>query len=705
MSITQNIAKKIFFITVFLLPLIFYPKTSEIFEFNKIIFLYLSVTLLFYFWTKSMVIQRKFLFRYTTLDLPLIIFLFALSISSIFSIDTHTSIFGYYSRFNGGLLSYISFVFLYWFAVSYLSKEDVLKTLKFLLATTAITSAIAILEHFDISITCFIISLINQEQINISNSCWANDVQNRVYSTFGQPNWLAAWLTAVIPINLFFFVESKGKKQKGIYLALCFLFISALLFTKSRSGILAFVITSLIFWLYYLFVKRSQNSAKEKLKEFRIYAIFVSIVLFVIGTPWSPNLGRILQTKDKINQEETKDFIPALERGGTESGEIRKIVWKGAYEIWKAYPIFGSGLETFAFSYYKYRPIEHNYTTEWEYLYNKAHNEYLNFLATTGAVGALSYIFLIVLMLIIILDLKNLKNLREIRMLNLSLLCGFASILITNFFGFSVVTTNFLFFLFPAFAYATNQNASTNDNNFKQLKKISNSQKTILIIIGFFTIFLFYKIINLWIADYYYQKARNANNNQDYASALKHIEKSISIAPNESIYWNEAAYINSLIATVLSNETDSKEVARQFIENAIKTSTKAINLSPGNVNHLRTQALMYAKLSKFDPKYLLDARNSLIKAFSMSPTDPKIAYNLALAYLRTNEIDQALSYIKKSIDLKEDFKDARYAHALILIDLGDYKIAKSELEYILKYIDPNNKEVQKELEILETLQN
>ena len=38
--------------------------------------------------------------------------------------------------------------------------------------------------------------------------------------------------------------------------------------------------------------------------------------------------------------------------GVTESGDIRKIVWQGAIELWKQYPILGTGVENFAYSYY-----------------------------------------------------------------------------------------------------------------------------------------------------------------------------------------------------------------------------------------------------------------------------------------------------------------------------------------------------------------
>ena len=89
---------------------------------------------------------------------------------------------------------------------------------------------------------------------------------------------------------------------------------------------------------------------------------------------------------------------PALEVGGTESGEIRKYVWQGAFNAWKSTPktmLIGTGTETFAFAFYQFRPVGHNLTSEWDFLYNKAHNEYLNYLATTGIFGLGSYLLFI----------------------------------------------------------------------------------------------------------------------------------------------------------------------------------------------------------------------------------------------------------------------------------------------------------------------
>src|SRR3989339_981087 len=140
--------------------------------------------------------------------------------------------------------------------------------------------------------------------------------------------------------------------------------------------------------------------------------------------------------------------------GGSDSMDIRKVVWQGAIELGQRYPLFGPGVETFAYTYYWVRPAAHNLLSEWDFLYNKAHNEYLNFLATTGFFGLLTYLLLIFSIIRVIArsnatwlswiplagkshSTNDLKT--ENRELKTPLLLGSLSILITNYFGFSVV--------------------------------------------------------------------------------------------------------------------------------------------------------------------------------------------------------------------------------------------------------------------------
>ena len=52
------------------------------------------------------------------------------------------------------------------------------------------------------------------ERLGIDKHLWVQDVQNRVFSTLGQPNWLAAYLVALMPIATGFMLKAQISKLK-----------------------------------------------------------------------------------------------------------------------------------------------------------------------------------------------------------------------------------------------------------------------------------------------------------------------------------------------------------------------------------------------------------------------------------------------------------------------------------------------------------
>ena len=264
-----------------------------------------------------MIINKKIIFRKTLLDWPILIFLISQSLSLLFSIDPHVSWFGYYSRWNGGLLSLISYSLLYWAFVSNMDSKSSLRAVGCALWAAAVVAVYGSLEHFGASISC----LLTTGSFNVT--CWVQDVQNRVFATLGQPNWLAAYLVTLIFIPL-----SKPLNSKFLIFVLLF---ATLLFTKSRSGLLAFGISSLIYWGTLILSKRISLSK-------RIILTGVSFYLSHCHT-----YAGYFQSRPRLSSK-TKDQRPtanqgtALETGGTESGAIRKIVWTGALRIWQANP-------------------------------------------------------------------------------------------------------------------------------------------------------------------------------------------------------------------------------------------------------------------------------------------------------------------------------------------------------------------------------
>jgi len=387
----QKLQSVIFYLfsgLLFLVPLVLWPFTSEVFEFNKIIIVYIFTTLITGVWLVESIIKRKIVFRRTILDIPLFVFLGSQLASTLFSIDPLTSWLGYYSRFNGGLVSIICYSLLYWAFVSHFAKDEVKKLFWISVASAILVALYGVLEHF-----------------GIDKNVWVQDVQSRVFSTLGQPNWLAAYLVALLPlawsntitsyqstINNKFSISKNYKFL--IYFCLSALFFWTLIFTKSRSGILGFGLTFIIFWGLYFWKIRKEF--KSRLSPFIIIGSSLLVISLISGTQYTPSFTNILNGKKGLPTEASAKVGPALEIGGTESGTIRKIVWKGAFGVWKRFPIFGSGPETFAYSYYLERPAEHNLVSEWDFIYNKAHNEYLNILANSGTVGLLSYLGVIV---------------------------------------------------------------------------------------------------------------------------------------------------------------------------------------------------------------------------------------------------------------------------------------------------------------------
>jgi tetratricopeptide (TPR) repeat protein len=620
------------------------------------IFVYIITTLTIGLWVTKMIREKKIIFRRTLLDIPLLIFFGSQILSTIFSIDLRTSFLGYYSRFNGGLISTICYLILYWAFVSNMNKERVIRSIYFLLYSSAVVSIIAVLEHFNINITC---AFIGQG----IKSCWVQDVQNRVFSTLGQPNWLATWIVVLIPLTLSQILDSKNIKRILLYL-LSILLFTTLLFTKSRSALLGFFAADVLFWTFAFIIKR-----KSVFIPLIISNLLFVLLFLIVSTPWNP--AKIIPL-EKIQG-------PALETGGTESGTIRKIVWKGALRVFIHYPVFGSGLETFAYSYYQYRPVEHNLVSEWDFLYNKAHNEYLNFAATTGSLGIASYLYLIGMIFLVFF--------KKINIFSISLAAGFSGLLIANFFGFSTVSTQLEFFLFPALAITSGFNKE--DTSKKEPTKPSSLQKVLFGASVFMLGLLLFIIFRYWYADIQYALGKSSNEQGDFVQGERYLQKAVRLSSFEPIYYSELANSYAGISFALHDLKKDND-ALTFMNLAVSNSLKATTLSPANVNLLRSQAGIFLKLAAIDPKYLGSAKESLIAATLKAPTEAKLFYNLALIYMRTKETDEAIKIVEKTIEMKPNYKEARYLYALILIEKGNTYEAESQLNYILEKIDPND---------------
>src|SRR3989344_3795400 len=796
-----------FYLLFFLVPLTLAGDTSELFEFNKLWVTFVLTIVIGTSWIAKMVIKRQFQVQKTPLDIPIALFVGSQVLSTVFSLDMHISLWGYYSRFNGGLFSILSYVFLYYGFVSNYKdfgnkggKESLINVravaffvagiavfftgnviasffknttanafpLQSLTSLTTVLASFAIFaqlapagsvkrvlyfalsscvlivlwglpSHFGYDPTCLLF------RGTFDVSCWTADFQPkiRLFSTLGQPAWYGAYLAIIVPILLAIFVKlvslpqlfEKGKKLLSNYLLVfatsLFVFIGlcyfSILWTISRGSVVAAWVTFLIFLSYYFyFFIRPKFNIKKPSFDFKVLAsilILFYAIIFFNGQPFSfldiftfKGINDRYQnlTKPKAKALQPAQSAPVADLAGTESGTIRLLVWKGAIDIWKNYPVFGSGLETYAFSYYKYRPVEHNLTSEWNFLYNKAHNEYLNYLATTGTVGIATYLLMIGAFLFMSAKFlfKNTKRLGKEALLLASLVIAYIGILISNFFGFSVVMINIFFYTLPAFflimAGMLRENNSYSFNfskNKSEAVLLSNVQKILVIGVIVIGAYLIFVLARFWQADRYYYLGYNFDRAGDYQNAYPFLQKSVEFRPSEPVFRDELSLNNAVVASAIiyqnqqsPNQADLN-IAKQLIDSSIANSNKLKEEHPNNIVFAKTRVRVFYSLGQVDANYLPQALDAIKRAKELAPNDADVSYNLGVLTGQSGDVKKAVQILEETIKFKPDYLNAYYAlglfyHQLAINDKGQVINAQYEdkaifqMEYILKTFGP-----------------
>lgn len=656
-----------------------YHKTSEIFEFNKMLFVYLSASFALCLWIWKIILNRKIIIQKNALNIPILLFFASLVLSTLFSIDLHTSIFGYYGRFNGSLLSFFAYLILYFAFISNIGKTDAIKFLKISVLTSLLVILWALPGRFGHDLSCLLFTG------EFTNACWSAQFRpaERLFSTLGQPNWLGAYLVINFFIGIYFFLKEWASPREAtikswamrVYLLLTF---TAILFTRSRSSLLAFAISLTLMGVFLYFNK------KNLLKKFAILVFLFIISIFIFKT----GISRI----DQFPTFPTSKSLPAgppagrsdrqvkIESGGTESFDIRKIVWRGGILLGLKYPIFGTGVETFAQSYFFVRPVEHNNTTEWDFIYNKAHNEFINFFATTGGAGLISYLLIIVLACRLFFKKSfDKKSPFAQRLLFFCLFCAYISIHVTNFFGFSTVTTNIYFFMIPALAIVFDKKAPVK----KVAPKISNRIKYLLsgpILIFIVSAFF---LIRYFLADINYAKGQEYTAIGDYETARVYYQKALFFK-NEHVYHDRLSQSLASLAFIKSYEKSAPAKTAE-IEKMLNLSNYYNSLSlksaPKNVFYWKTRIKNFYLIYQILPtqESFREAESAIKSAHILAPTDPKIYYTKALLYISRMENskgplqkeriewqNKAINAAKQALRLKPDYIEAKEA----LISLG-----------------------------------
>ena len=90
----RKIQQYLYYLLFLITPFVMYSATSELFEFNKMIFIYIIISGILCIWFMRMMQKGKIVVKKTPFDIFIWLFFLSQVISTIFSIDVHTSLFG-----------------------------------------------------------------------------------------------------------------------------------------------------------------------------------------------------------------------------------------------------------------------------------------------------------------------------------------------------------------------------------------------------------------------------------------------------------------------------------------------------------------------------------------------------------------------------------------------------------------------------------
>ena len=553
----ENILRRPYFllfsILFFFTPLVFSQNTNELFEFPKTFFVFVTGLFIILFFAIDTIIKSKKLISPNVL---VVIFFSLTAISTIFSTHIYTSLVGYYSRFNDSLFSYFIYFLLYLICINRITKEDYEKLIKLVL-----------------------LSIIPISLYGIAQSISGVP---RVYSTFGQPNWLSQYLGMLLPITAYYFFTEKGERFKLWGLVYIFGFYCFWV-TFSVSGLLGFFVGMLYLVAKY-FNKIIENNV-FKTKFIFLISITALIALLNIGLYREKFHDFYLDVQKQfvlINKAYASENINKL----SDPGFIRLELWKSTFDLITSSPktfLFGTGPETFPYVFQNYRNGKLNYSSEWDFVFNKPHNYYLEIWSESGIFSLGIFIALIYICI------KKLPN---------HIASAIVVFSVTNIFGWPVVPTSLLFWLFLSGLEINDLKSKTFETETGDKLKSNRVMlfyKVLLIITPIVGVYLYlnFYIFKFYNADIYYKKGQGYIKDGNEEKALYYADKAVMANPFEPNYYRGRAKVN----TVLLVSSQDKQKVKQEIFDDLK---KSFEINKNNLVTIRNSIPIYYFLAVGD---------------------------------------------------------------------------------------------------------
>ena len=697
-NLSALINKAIFSILVavaVLIPLAFTSLTTEFYETPKLIILAVAVLVLFVLWAFSWVLEGKIIITRTPLDLPLLLLLITILVSTFLSQTRYVSIFGNFPRVHGSAISWVLYILLYFVSVSNIKGIIQARIITLgLLASAVIAAMIAILSYAGLNLP---LAFAKTMSFNPAGSTFSITA-------------LSLILFPIIYIHLI-----KPSKILSLPIALITSIIFGLVITLAGS-----TASQIILVLSVLAVIGLANK-KEVQSKLPFLLAPVIICALVLGLSYLPF------AKQNPLQQKRETFAKSFQELQLPPQDS----WKVAISAFRDAPAFGSGPSTFLFNFTQYKPASINLTQLWNFRFDTAYNEFFQILATLGALGFLAFLFFVISLLKMAF-----KVLRHYDPFTVGLALSVLTFIALFVFHVSTPISMVVGILVAVCLIAIHRSEGKVEEytlgvKASKIRQASglNSQPLdgmmagdVLPIIVFIPVFIL-TLVGLWqtsrvvSADVYHRMGLNSIN-QKGLQAYDHLRAAENLNPVIDLYRSDMAQTNFLIANAIAaakapNEaspggslTDQdKANIQQFLSQSINESRAAVAISPRSAQNWEILASIYRQITGVAQNALQFSLDGYGRAIALDPYNPLLRLNVGGLYYSIRNYDMAIRFFDDAVNLKPDYANAYYNLSIALRDKGNLKEAETIGEKVVQLLqkDTSNPDYQVAADYLKDL--
>ena len=469
---------------------------------------------------------------------------------------------------------------------------------------------------------------------------WRWAFGERIFSTFGNPNFLGDFLVVMSPIVLALFF-----KKKSFHILLLWLLIAfSTIFSYSKGAWIGFGVGIISF--AFLFVSFILNIEKKN-KIILILIMSLFTISIVAG-------GTLFQLKKR-----------------PDSSSFRVFTWLSCWEMINTHPIIGTGIGTFYLTYPSYRRpqiffIEGMHNTESDH----PENEYLEVFYDEGLIGL--GIFLLLLVTVFTISFKNLAYFRRKKISDNTvsyLQVGLISALVAQLahdcvcVSLRFVSSGVMLWLLIgcivaiALIYSYRDKKDTQEEYIFIPVAVKRIFQIIILLVSIYLIYIFYGFFQ---ADVIHSKAIQVSKSNNFSQSIELYNQVIKKNPS----FIMARYFKA------NNYNDRWQ--KDDPQKAIEEYNKIWKLAPNYVQSKFYMGLVYTKLTMFF--------NNLANKYVQEKNEQ--AKQEAIAK-RDESFKQAVKFFNQYKMIDPIFAPTYYQLASLYVQSGQFELAKKEyLEHI-----------------------